>query len=316
MPGKPFPADWFLRARLKLRHMQLFQALDEHRNLHRAAASLNLSQPAASKLLSDLEDALGIPLFDRHPRGIEPNRYGALLIRHARLILSELGEVGAELTALQAGHSGRVQIGTVTAPAVEYLVPVIDRVQQAHPRLRITVELETSDVLIDHVQHGRLDFALARLSKASDPSAFHYEEIGEEELSFICRDGHPLQALGRPVALEELAGQRWALPPRGTLLRDRVDAMFRSAGLTEPAQVVESASPVMLAALVARTDFVTVIARAMESLFQGPDRLAILRFSQRFTVEPFGIVRLRDRPLSPGAATVLEALRAAIAAGE
>jgi len=67
---------------------------------------------------------------------------------------------------------------------------------------------------------------------------------------------------------------------------------------------------------VARTNFVTVIARAMAALFQGPDRLAILPFSQRFSVEPFGIVRLRDRPLSPGAATVLEAMRAAIVAAE
>ncbi|MBP2303587.1 LysR substrate-binding domain-containing protein [Azospirillum picis] len=312
MPAQPFPADWFLRARLKLRHMQLFLALDEHRNLHRAAASLNLSQPAASKLLGDLEDALGVMLFERHTRGVEPNWYGALMIRHARMILSELKEVGEELNALQAGHSGRVVVGTVSAPAVEFVTEAIDRVQRDHPRLRIGVEVENSDVLLDHVQHGRLDFALARPSKAQDPSIFEYEEVGEEALSFIVRDGHPLCGLGRPVALDDLLDARWALPPRGTLLRDRVDAMFRAAGLPEPRRVVESASPVFLMAMAARTESLTVLTSALGDIVRAPGTFTVLPFGTAFAVEPYGIVRLRERPLSPGAATLLDALRTAM----
>src|SRR4051794_41408294 len=103
MPFQSLPPNWFLRARLKLRHLQLFMALDEHRNLHRAAANLNLSQPAASKLLSDFEEALGFPLFERHARGIEPNRYGELMIRHARVILSELAVAGTGRACPPAG---------------------------------------------------------------------------------------------------------------------------------------------------------------------------------------------------------------------
>lgn len=66
------PTDWFMKVRLKLRHLQLFIALDELRNLHRAAERLGMSQPAASKLLGELENQLGLVLFDRHPRGIAP----------------------------------------------------------------------------------------------------------------------------------------------------------------------------------------------------------------------------------------------------
>lgn len=79
--------NWFLDVRLKLRHYQLFLAIDEHRNLHRAAAQLNMSQPAASKLLSDLEANLGIRLFERHSRGLSPNWYGEIMIRHAHSML-------------------------------------------------------------------------------------------------------------------------------------------------------------------------------------------------------------------------------------
>src|SRR5688500_9349059 len=104
MPHETLPPNWFLRARLKLRHLQLFMSLGEHRNLHRASASLIRSQPAASKLLGDFEEAFGFPLFERHARVIEPNWYGELMIRHARVILSELAVAGTELAALQAGH--------------------------------------------------------------------------------------------------------------------------------------------------------------------------------------------------------------------
>ena len=106
--------DWFLDARLKLRHFQLFLALEEQRNLHRAARQLNISQPAASKLLSDLEANLGMRLFDRQPRGLVPNWYGEVMIRQAHSVLSALRHTGEELTALRNGNLGTVAIGTVT----------------------------------------------------------------------------------------------------------------------------------------------------------------------------------------------------------
>ena len=114
----PLPHDWFMRVRLKLRHLQLFIALEDLRNLHRAAERLGMSQPAASKLLGELEGQLGLALFERHPRGITPNWYGETVIRHARGILSSLHQAGDELNALQAGSAGSVSVGTVMAPAV------------------------------------------------------------------------------------------------------------------------------------------------------------------------------------------------------
>src|SRR4051812_46677525 len=299
MPYQALPPNWFLRARLKLRHLQLFMALDEHRNLHRAAASLNLSQPAASKLLSDFEDALGFPLFDRHARGIEPNWYGELMIRHARVILSELAVAGAELAALQAGHTGKVTVGTVMAPAVELIVPAVDAVRRAHPGLQIAVDVDTSPVLIDRLRHGQLDFAIARIPADTDPSPFVYEEIGDEELCFVCRSGHPLAVLEK-VALEDLVGRTWVLQPRGSLLRRLVHAMFRGRGLPIPDQVVESASVVMSMAMIDKTDALSVTARALADLYCSTNRFSILKFEKRFSVELYGLVLTKDHPLSPG----------------
>ena len=68
--GYRLAAEWFLRSRLKLRHLRLVVALDECRNLHRAAETMNIAQPAASKLLAEIEEILHQPLFERHPRGL------------------------------------------------------------------------------------------------------------------------------------------------------------------------------------------------------------------------------------------------------
>ena len=78
---------WFIRARLKTRQLLLLVALAEEGNIHRAAQVLNMTQPAASKLLKDLEDALEVSLFDRLPRGMRPTWYGETMIRHARAAL-------------------------------------------------------------------------------------------------------------------------------------------------------------------------------------------------------------------------------------
>lgn len=289
MPLQSLPPNWFLRTRLKFRHLQLFLALDEHRNLHRAAASLNLSQPAASKLLGDFEDALGFPLFERHPKGIEPNWYGELMIRHARVILSELTVAGSELTALQAGHSGKVTVGTVMAPAVELVVPAVDAVRRRHPGLQIAVDVDTSPVLIDRLRQGQLDFAIARIPSDIDPAPFTYEEVGDEELCFVCRTGHPLATLDR-VTLEDLAGQTWVLQPHGSLLRTLVHSMFRGRGLPIPAQVIESASVVMSMAMIDKTDALSVTARALAEMYCSTNRFSILKFEERFSVEPYGLV--------------------------
>ena len=99
---------WFIRARLKTRQLLLLVVLAEEGNIHRAAQVLNMTQPAASKLLKDLEDVLEVPLFERLPRGMRPTWYGESMIRHARMALASLNEAHDEIVALKAGSLGHV----------------------------------------------------------------------------------------------------------------------------------------------------------------------------------------------------------------
>jgi DNA-binding transcriptional LysR family regulator len=121
--------NWFLRARLKTRQLLLLIALDDERNIHRAANELNMTQPAASKQLKDLEDMLGVPLFERLPRGMRPTIFGEAMIRHSRMALTSLSKAHEDIAALKSGLSGQVDVGVILSPSMALLPPAIARVK-------------------------------------------------------------------------------------------------------------------------------------------------------------------------------------------
>src|SRR5688572_25638486 len=146
---------WFIRARLRTRHLRLLTAIGEEGNIHKAAELMNMSQSAASRLLGDLEEIIGSQLFDRLPRGVRANWYGLTMIRHARMALASLGEAVNEIDLLKSGRTGQVNMGTISGPAVSFVPRAIARVAREHPLVRIQLRVESSDRLVEELQDGR-----------------------------------------------------------------------------------------------------------------------------------------------------------------
>lgn len=301
---KTLPPNWFLRVRLKMRHLQLFVALDEHRNIHRAASTLGMSQPAASKLLGELENMLEVTLFERQSRGVVPNWYGEILIRHARIVLAELHNTGEELSALHSGHGGIATVGTVD-PAVARLSCAIDLLQRSRPNLQFGVDVDVSHNLVEGLLQGRFDFVLARIPEEHSAGIFLYQEIGEEDLCFVCRDGHPLGSL-KTVGIADLAAYTWVIQPHDGLLRQRVDALLLRHQARPPRQIVDTRSPLVSIMLVDKSDAITVMSRDVARFLCQLQRFQILPFPERISVKPFGLVQLRGRPLSPAATALMQ----------
>ena len=173
--------NWFLKARLKTRQLLLLIALDDYRNIHRAAEELHMTQPAASKQIKDLEEMLEVRLFERLPRGMEPTIYGETMIRHARMALTSLALAHDDLVALKAGLSGQVEVGVIMSPAMALLPRAIARIKEQAPLLRIGVHLEPSNVLLDKLQRGTLDFMIGRIlekvgQKGQDTCELFFDE--------------------------------------------------------------------------------------------------------------------------------------------
>ncbi len=299
--------DWFLRSRLKLRHLQLLLAIDEQRNLHRAAEHMNIAQPAASKLLAEVEAIFGQPLFERHPRGLLPTVQGEILIRNGAMALRTLTQAAMEMNAFTKGQTGMVCIGTVMAPMIELLVDAIEEVRGHHPGLQITVEHNISDVLATKLLDGEIDFALARIPSDMDPKQFAYQELWGEELHLLCRETHPL-AGRKNVSLAELAEFPFVLQPRGAPLRQKVEQLFLTAGVPMPSSIVNSTSAVMSLIMVNQSDAITSLEWNVAKLMSDMSRLRILEFPERVFLQPYGVLRLAERPLSPGARVMHDAI--------
>ncbi|WP_041791289.1 LysR family transcriptional regulator [Rhodoferax ferrireducens] len=296
------------RTKLKTRQMFLLLALDEARNLHQAAKETNMSQPAASKMLKDIEELFGVPFFDRLPRGVRPTLYGETMIRHVRMALTNLSQGQDSIATLQAGLSGQVDIGVIITPSTTLVPQAIARTKQEAPRLCIGVEVGTSNELVERLKRGQLDFLIARIREQEDDLDLLYEDLSEETECAVARVGHPLLARS-DLGLNDLAAAGWILSPRGSILRHRFDMMFRRIELETPANVVEATAISVITSLLQQTDFLHVMPLEVARYYVRCSELAILPIELPCKMDSFGVIARRDQLLSPGAKLLLQHLR-------
>lgn len=297
-----------LRTRLKTRQLLLLIALDDARNMHLAARETSMSQPAASKMLKDIEDELGVILFERLPRGIKPTLYGETMIRHVRMALLSLSQGQEDIATLKSGLSGQVDLGVILTPCMTLVPQAIARAKREAPLLCIGVELNTSNVLLERLQRGQLDFLIARISEPADASNLLYQDLSEETDCAVARIDHPLQHR-IDLTLPDLAGASWILSPRGSILRHRFDMMFHGNDLAPPSNVVETTAISVITSLLQQTDFLHVMPVDVARCHERSGELQILPIALPCKMDSFGIILRRDHLLSPGANILLRHVR-------
>ena len=299
---------WFIRARLKTRQLLLLVAMEEEGNIHGAAQVLNMTQPAASKLLKDLEDMLEVKLFDRLPRGVRPTWYGETMIRHARMALASLSQAHEEIDALKAGRFGSVSIGTITAPAITLLPEAVSRVKAAHPSLRVGLQIETSDVLIDRLAQGKLDMVVGRLFARHDKSDLRYEALVEEPIAAVVRPGHPLME-HTSMKLADLSAHGWIVPSPGSVLRHRFELMFQEEGLPAPNDLIETTALLFMTKMLEQSDLIGAVASDVALYYQEHGLVHILPVELPCKMDAFGLITRTDRLLAPAAQVMLRAIK-------
>ncbi|HEX5687822.1 MAG TPA: LysR family transcriptional regulator [Ideonella sp.] len=299
---------WSIRARLKTRQLLLLVALEEEGNINRAAQMLSMTQPAASKLLKDLEETLGVQLFDRLPRGMRATWYGETMIRHARMALASLSAAHDEIEALKAGRFGQVSVGAITAPGMTLLPAAVAQVKEEHPSLRISLQIETSDVLMERLAQGKLDMVIGRLFERHDKSDLRYEALVEEPVSAIARPGHPLLAVPK-LTLRDLVSPGWIVPAAGSVLRHRFELMFQEEGLDAPVNLVETSALLFLTKMLQQSDLLGVVASDVARYYAEHGMVALLPIQLPCKMDAFGLITRSDKLLSPAAKVMLRALK-------
>jgi len=267
-----------------------------------------MSQSAASKMLAEIERIAGVRLFERLPRGVEPTDYGEILIRRGRSMLADLRHAARELAGRKAGDIGAVAIGSVATPSIALVVDAIRELGAKLDMVEISLDVGTSPALVDRLIALEFDFVIARMPDTIDPRNFDYNDLDQEEGCFVVRAGHPL-ADRDPVALRDLADLQWVVEPRGSFMRQSVEQLFRSHGIAPPRRVINSTSHILSLAIAAATDAVTPMAIPIVDDVGDMKRLRRLRVRESLILESYGLVRIKDRPLSPAAEIVFETIK-------
>ncbi|MFK8014102.1 MAG: LysR family transcriptional regulator [Gammaproteobacteria bacterium] len=178
--------------RLKLKQLRLLVAVGKFGSIQSAARDLQISQPAATKLIRDLELDFEVPLFERTNRGVIPTPYGAAMIRHGQLIIAQVSNAAQELDDLAEGSSGRVVVGTLLAAAPSLLPQAIETLLSERPKVAVKVVEGTNDALMPKLFAGDIDMIVGRLPSYRHRTKLVQEKLLDDRILAVVRDQNPL----------------------------------------------------------------------------------------------------------------------------
>jgi DNA-binding transcriptional LysR family regulator len=301
-----------LLSRIRMRQVLLMLAIHECKTLHSAAEHLGMTQSAASKMLHELEVAVGETLFNREGRGLEINPAGQAVMNACRGLRGTMTALSYELFRLRQGSAEKILIGSIMVALPECLGNALLKVKQVYPLLSVEVTVGTSDRLLEQLRDGDLDIVIGRLPRPSDPSyqecAFH--PIGEEEASIIASPHHPLagRAQRGRVSFALLLYYPWILQSKGSPSREIVDQEYISHGLDIPVCFVETSSLIYTATLLMRENMLAVAPGSIAAQYVESGSLCIIPYDFTHKLSPWGSIVRQSRHASPAKDMLLELL--------
>jgi LysR family pca operon transcriptional activator len=299
----------FLDRRLKLRQMRVVDAIMTHRSLQKAAAALGVTQPALTKTLQELEDMIGARIFERHARGVEPNRRGEAVVATARRMLAEARRLEDELDAIGAASAGTIAIGALPVAAAGILPGALAALKERHPAIVVRLVQGTTEQLLPALAAGDIDLVIGRLYEPAAPDAFLREAIYDEPISVLARAGHPLLARAK-VAAADLAAYPLVLPTITQRVGQEIERVLAALGLPAGGAPVRSSSVSLIREMLLTTESITVIPRDMLAgdIARGAVQAVAVPFAA--AARPAGLIRAPGRALSPSAEAFVACLRA------
>ena len=308
-------ADWddHIGRRLRLRDLRVFFAVVQAGSLSKAAAHLRVSHPAVSQVIADLEHALGVRLFDRSSRGIEPTIYARTLLLRGRAAFDELKQGIRDIEFLTDPTAGELTIGYAQSNANTILPQIVERFSADHPRVIMRAHIvPTPSLTFPGLRDRTYDLILARLTKLppDDDSMndLNVEALFDDPLTIVA-SARTQWARRRKIDLAELLDEPWLLSPPDTPSYQVVAEAFKAQGLPVPTATLVTYSIDLRARLSARGRFITVVPR---SVLRNPDEPHTLKeLAVNLPKRPWlvAILTLKNRTLSPLVQRFIECAR-------
>lgn len=293
--------------RIRLRHLHTFVAVGQQGTLGRAAETLNLSQPALSKTLNELEQLTGTRLFERGRLGAQLTVPGEQFLTHAVKVLDALNTAGQALNRKEDASADVVRVGALPTAALGILPAAIGRFHQQQKSTSLQVATMNNTMLLAGLKSGEIDLGIGRMSDPELMGGLNYELLFLESLKLVVRPGHPL--LQETITLSRVMEWPVVVSPKGTVPRQNAEALLQSQGCKMPAGCIETLSASLSRQLTVDYDYVWFVpsGAVKEDLRQAT--LVSLPVPTQSAGEPIGILTRVDIPLSTGAQMLIAAIR-------
>lgn len=279
-------------SRIKLRHLQAFTAIARLGRLKAACAELNLTQPALSKTLRDLEELLGARLMDRDRGGARLTPEGRVFLEYAGMSLAALQRGVEGVGALRAGGAQTLRVGALPSVAARLLPEAVLRFQAMAPDVRLTLRDGPHGQLVAELRDGQLDLVIGRLGAPETMQGLSFTQLYQEHVVCVTRPGHPL--LEAAVSVASLADWPVIYPPARAAIRPLVDRWLIAQGAGPMPDRVESVSGAFGRNLVIGSDAVWIISEGVVAADLREGRLCALRIDTSPTAGPVGLMARPD----------------------
>jgi DNA-binding transcriptional LysR family regulator len=218
-----------------------------------AARSLGLAQPTIHRAAKDLEALVGVSLFARAARGVEPSEAARILARYAELVFAEVRQGLEEIRELQGGSDSRVAIGCLPLVRSEFLPMAVTRLLSKHPEARVSILDGPYVEQLHALRYGQIDWLIGALREPPPTTDVVQEPLFDQPLAVVVRPGHPMLDATIPT-IAELARLEWVAPRPQAPARRFFDEFFERNGVSTPTRIIECSSLIATRGLLLQSD--------------------------------------------------------------
>ncbi|WP_415235030.1 pca operon transcription factor PcaQ [Sneathiella sp.] len=296
--------------RIKFRHLQTFIEVARQKSVGKAAIILNISQPAVTKTIRELEEILGVKLFEKEGRGIRLGRIGEVFLRHAGASVASVLEGVESVQQAVTRSSPPVRIGALPTVSARIMPDAIQLFLKEKVAGDIKIVTGENSVLLEQLRKSELDLVVGRLAAPEKMSGLSFEHLYSEQVVFAVRADHPLLSTTQ-LRLDDLKNFTILMPTKASVIRPFVDRFLLANGIPELPVQIETVSDSFGRAFVRSTDAVWIISTGVVSNDLRDNRMTVLPIDTRETRGAVGLTTRADSVQNASLAILSQSIREA-----
>jgi LysR family transcriptional regulator, pca operon transcriptional activator len=301
-----------IEQRIKFRHLQTFVEVARQKSVMRAADVLHVSQPAVTKTIRELEEVLGVALFQREGRGIVITRHGEIFLRHAGATMTALRQALDSVSHDSAQLGPPVRVGALPTVSTRIMPKAMTAFLNENTGSRIKIVTGDNAVLLEQLRVGELDLVVGRLAAPEKMTGFSFEHLYSEQVLFTVRAGHPLLSVKQEL-FERIREFPVLMPTRNSIIRPFVDHFLIANGIPALPNQIETVSDAFGRAFLKSSDAIWIISEGVVAGDIAEGTLTTLPIDSSSTRGPVGLTVRTDAIPTLPQSLLMQAIRDAAA---